>query len=159
MGRPVHGWRCAARSSSGRGESEREVLLPAGIWYGLETGERHTGGRIIRVQAGLDHIPVFVKSGSILPMTAALPHVPAPGTPVRIELVHFGTDPGTAKLYDDDGETFDYEQGKCSWYNLSVTVDQDGQYTGAWIGESDESPSYQPVTWRFAQTRLLMNEQ
>ena len=24
------------------GESEREVLLPSGIWYGLETGERYT---------------------------------------------------------------------------------------------------------------------
>ncbi|MEC0267904.1 TIM-barrel domain-containing protein [Paenibacillus anseongense] len=141
------------------GETEREVLLPAGIWYGLETGERYTGGRVIRVQAGLEHIPVFVKSGSIIPMTAALSHVPAPGTLTEIELVHFGTEPGTARLYDDDGETFDYEQGKCSWWNLSVTIDQDGHYIGAWMGENDGSSSYQKVTWRFAQTHLLMNEQ
>lgn len=141
------------------GETEREVLLPAGIWYGLETGERYTGCCVIRVQAGLEHIPVFVKSGSILPMMTALPHVPTAGTPTAIELVHFGTEPGAARLYEDDGETFDYEQGKCSWYNLAVTVDQDGNYSGAWTGDNDQSSSYAGVTWRFAQTRLLMNEQ
>ncbi|GFZ81641.1 glycosyl hydrolase family 31 [Paenibacillus marchantiophytorum] len=136
------------------GEDEREVLLPAGIWYGLETGERYTGGCIIRVQAGLERIPVFVKSGSVIPMTPALPHVPASGTRVPLELVHFGAEPGEGLLYEDDGESFDYEAGKYTWRKLTVTQNSDGEYAGELTGDSEEWISYNSITWRFSQTRL-----
>ncbi|SFK71165.1 alpha-D-xyloside xylohydrolase [Paenibacillus sp. 1_12] len=136
------------------GEWERDVLLPSGIWYGLETGERYTGGRVIRIQAGLEQIPVFVKSGSIIPMMPALPHVPQAGTRVALELVHFGSEPGEGMLYDDDGETFNYEKGECGWWKAAVTQNSDGEFSGELTGADEELPSYNSVTWRFAQTRL-----
>ncbi|TXK79132.1 TIM-barrel domain-containing protein [Paenibacillus sp. N3.4] len=136
------------------GELEREVLLPPGMWYGLETGEPYSGGRVIRVQAGLESIPVFVKSGSIIPMMPDLPHVPPSGERVTLELVHFGTEPGEELLYDDDGETFDYEKGKCGWWKARVAQKPNGEYIGELIGPDEGLPSYDTVIWRFAQTRL-----
>lgn len=136
------------------GESEREVLLPSGIWYGLETGERYTGGCIIRVQAGLERIPVFVRSGAVIPMMPALSHVPPLGTNVPLELVHFGDGMGEGNLYDDDGESFDYEQGKFGWWKAAVTQNAAGIYSGELIGRDGEPTSFSSVTWRFAQTRL-----
>lgn len=136
------------------GEWERDVLLPSGIWYGLETGERYTGGRVIRIHASLEQIPVFVKSGSVIPMMPDLPHVPQAGTRVALELVHFGSEPGEGLLYDDDGETFNYEKGECGWWKATVTQNADGEFNGKLTGPDGEIPSYDSINWRFAQTRL-----
>ncbi|MNI40234.1 Alpha-xylosidase [compost metagenome] len=136
------------------GEFEREVLLPPGIWYGLENGERYEGCQVIRVQAGLERIPLFVRSGSILPLMPALSHVPSAGTRVALEFVHFGEEPAEASLYDDDGETFNYEAGQYGWWQASVTVEQDGTYSGKLSGSEQPLFSYDTVTWRFAQTQL-----
>ncbi|MEK3720881.1 TIM-barrel domain-containing protein [Paenibacillus sp. FSL H8-0034] len=136
------------------GEWERDVLLPSGIWYGLETGERYTGGRVIRIHASLEQIPVFVRSGSVIPMMPDLPHVPHAGTRVALELVHFGNEPGEGLLYDDDGETFNYEKGECGWWTATVTQNADGEFNGKLTGPDGELPSYDSINWRFAQTRL-----
>ncbi|KRE83824.1 ABC transporter substrate-binding protein [Paenibacillus sp. Soil766] len=136
------------------GESEREVLLPSGIWYGLETGERYEGGCIIRIQCGLERIPVFVRNGSVIPMMPALSHVPPLGTQVPLEIIHFGDAAGEGNVYDDDGETFDYETGLCGLWKATVTQHADGSYAGQLTGPTDKPQAYSAVTWRFAQTHL-----
>lgn len=136
------------------GETEREVLLPSGIWYGLETGERYEGGCIIRIQCGLERIPVFVRNGSIIPMMPALSHVPPLGTQVPLELIHFGDAVGEGNLYDDDGESFDYEAGVCGLWKATVIQHSDGSYEGQLTGPTEKPQAYSTVTWRFAQIRL-----
>lgn len=136
------------------GETEREVLLPSGIWYGLETGERYEGGCIIRIQCGLERIPVFVRNGSVIPMMPALSHVPPLGTQVPLELIHFGDAVGEGNLYDDDGESFDYETGVCGLWKATVTQEADGSYEGRLTGPTEIPQAYSTVTWRFAQIRL-----
>lgn len=140
------------------GETEREILLPTGIWYAFETGERYTGGCVIRIQAGWERIPIFVKSGSIIPMMPALSHVPPQGMQVPLELVHFGTEAGEGHLYDDDGETFDYEDGTCAWFKGIVKLNPEGTFTGELLGSSEGLRSYNEISWRFAQTRLEIKD-
>ncbi|MBQ3798990.1 MAG: family 31 glucosidase, partial [Treponema sp.] len=43
------------------GETEREVYLPAGTWEVFHTGEKLSGGRLIKAAAPIDRIPVFRK--------------------------------------------------------------------------------------------------
>lgn len=136
------------------GERERDVLLPSGIWYGLENGERYEGGQIIRVKPPLEVIPVFVRDGSVLPLIPANGHVPANGDKVPLELVHFGTAPGEARLYDDDGETFEYESGNLEWWTLKVSLDKNGAYKGQLLGSGDLPFSYSSINWRFTQKQL-----
>ncbi|ERJ13878.1 glycoside hydrolase family 31 protein [Haloplasma contractile] len=50
-------------------EKYRKVYLPEGIWYDFFTNKRYEGGQFIIVKAELDEIPVFVKGGSIIPMS------------------------------------------------------------------------------------------
>jgi alpha-D-xyloside xylohydrolase len=57
-------------------------------------------------------------------------------------------------VYDDDGETFDYERGDRSWTRLSVERDA----TGAWKGTVTPDASgkrwrYSGVTWTFMPPR------
>lgn len=87
-------------------------------------------------------------------MMPALSYVPRMGTQVPLEIVHFGDAAGEGNLYDDDGETFDYEAGKCGLWRASVTQQIDGSYVGQLTGPADKPQAYSAVTWCFAQTRL-----
>lgn len=89
---------------------EREVYLPRGLWYDFWTGKLHCGGRYVTAHSPLDTIPLFVKAGAILPL--APPSVKSAVEKFNeIELrVYPGAD-GCFTLYDDDGETYDYEKG------------------------------------------------
>jgi alpha-D-xyloside xylohydrolase len=48
------------------GKRERELYLPSGAkWTNAWTGEKYEGGRIIKIAAPLDLIPVFTRDGSV----------------------------------------------------------------------------------------------
>ncbi|RLF20738.1 MAG: alpha-xylosidase [Thermoprotei archaeon] len=89
----------------------REVYLPKGIWYDFWSGRKYTGGRYINVSAPLDKIPLFVRAGAILPMAPptlrnAMERINS------IELRIYPGKDGRFDLYDDDGETYNYERGE-----------------------------------------------
>ncbi len=113
-----------------KGKPSREVLLPEGNWYDFYTGEFAGGGEIITVKAEISKIPVFVKDGGIVPMMPPMLHVPASGQKIDLEIRYYGSKPGSYLLYDDDGETFDYEKGEYSWRTISVGKDRQGKFTG-----------------------------
>ena len=50
------------------GARSRVVALPPGLWYPLDGSEPVEGGTDIDVAAPVDHTPVFVRAGAVLPM-------------------------------------------------------------------------------------------
>ncbi len=104
------------------GELSREVLLPPGKWYNFYTGQLAGEEEVITVTPGLDKIPLFVKDGAIVPMLKeSRNRMPIQGETLPLEIRHYGVKSGTFRLYDDDGVSFDYEQGDYSWTRLKVT--------------------------------------
>ncbi|MCC5936865.1 MAG: DUF5110 domain-containing protein [Lunatimonas sp.] len=139
------------------GETTRQVVLPAGRWYDFYSGEFVGEGEVITVTPGLDKIPVFVKDGALIPLTDARLHAPGNGEKYNLEVRHYGEKPGEYLLYDDDGETFDYERGAYSWRRLSVTR----QKNGSWKGEVSNPEKGKPnnlstVSWRFMTARQAL---
>jgi alpha-glucosidase (family GH31 glycosyl hydrolase) len=132
------------------GQEEREVLLPAGVWYEFETGERFDGGQRIVVRPGLERVPVFARDGAIVPLMPALPAAPRAGEVVPLEILSFGTAHGEFQLFDDDGETFAYERGEHRWWRLQVETTADGTRRGL-VSTADDGwqSSYGEITWRF----------
>ncbi|MDN3580319.1 TIM-barrel domain-containing protein [Mucilaginibacter flavus] len=102
------------------GETSRKVILPKGNWYDFYTGKYAGNGEVIEVTPGLDKIPVYVKDGGIIPLMPAMLHAPKAGQKVDIEIRYYGNRPGHYLLYDDDGETFDYEKGAYSFREIKV---------------------------------------
>ncbi|HKH90221.1 MAG TPA: TIM-barrel domain-containing protein [Gemmatimonadaceae bacterium] len=137
------------------GDSTRTVVLPSGRWYDFWTGALAGDGQVITVKPGLDRIPLFVREGSTIPMLAGDHlHVPAPGEPSDLELRHYGREPGTFELYDDDGITFGYERGAYSWTPLTVARGADGALVGAEPRRPAGKPfSYRSLTWRMMTPR------
>ena len=86
------------------GPMEREVYLPHGAWYDYHTGQRLEGGGKVRVRLTLDHIPVFVRGGSLLFRQPVIQHTgERAGQPLRVWVP--GPQEAEATLYEDDGLT------------------------------------------------------
>jgi alpha-D-xyloside xylohydrolase len=103
------------------GQTTRKVILPKGNWYDFYTGKYAGNGEVITVTPGLDKIPVYVKDGGVIPMMTAMLHAPKNGQKVDIEVRYYGEKPGSYMLYDDDGETFNYERGEYTFREIKVS--------------------------------------
>ena len=94
-----------------QGATTRSVYLPAGTdWYNFWTNEKVHGGQTITVAAPIDTIPLFVRAGSILPLGS-----PVESTNEKQEIAKLRVYPGAdadGLIYQDDGTTYDYENGK-----------------------------------------------
>jgi len=131
-----------------KGQTQREVVLPKGKWYDFYTGKYVGDGEIITVTARMGQIPVFVKDGGIIPMMPALLHAPAAGEKFDLEIRYYGTRPGFYRLYDDDGETFNYEKGDYSWREISVSYTKNGKPTTVVSkAEKGKPDNIGKVTW------------
>ncbi|MDR3218727.1 MAG: DUF5110 domain-containing protein [Dysgonamonadaceae bacterium] len=122
------------------GQETRKVLLPKGKWYDFYTGEYVGDGQEITVTPGLDKIPVYVKDGGIIPMMESRLKAPASGEKINIEIRHYGEKSGKYSIYDDDGETFDYEKGLFSWREIIVSKNKKGR----WEGSISKAPKGKP---------------
>ncbi len=132
------------------GTKSRKVMLPAGKWYDFYTGKFAGENMTIEVRPSLAEMPVFVKDGALIPMIAARPSAPASGEVVALEVRHYGEAAGKLALYDDDGETFDFEKGNFSWTELAAERGADGAWKGAVTPDKNGKKwSYGDVTWTF----------
>jgi alpha-D-xyloside xylohydrolase len=95
------------------GATERRIYLPKGLWYDFWTGETKQGGMHLQVPAPLDRIPVYVRAGSILPLGPEEQYANEhPNGPIELRL-YPGAD-GSFTLYQDEGDTYNYEKGQSS---------------------------------------------
>lgn len=132
------------------GQTQRTVLLPKGDWYDFYTGEYVGNGERITITPDLDRIPVFVKDGAIIPMMEPMLHAPKAGQKFNLEIRHYGKANGTYRLYDDDGETFDYKKGMFSWREINVARDKKGRLRGTISkAEKGKPDNIAEVTWKF----------
>lgn len=132
------------------GQTTRSVVLPKGDWYDFYTGEFVGNGEKIEVTPGLERIPVFVKDGGIIPMMEPRLHAPKAGEKVNLEIRHYGKADGNYRLYDDDGETFNYENGDYTWRDIKVERQKDGKMKGTISKPQKGKPnSFNEVTWKF----------
>lgn len=90
----------------------RKVYLPQGCgWYDFWTNQYYEGGQTIIADAPIDIIPIYVKAGSILPMTQVMQYVDeVPDAPVEVR-VYPGKD-AKFVLYEDEGNSYRYENGE-----------------------------------------------
>lgn len=132
------------------GQTIRKVVLPKGKWYDFYTGKYAGDGEVINVTPGLSKIPVYVKDGGIIPMMFPALHAPVSGQKSDLEIRYYGSKPGRYRLYDDDGETYDYEKGIYSWREIKVIQDKNGKLSGTISkAEKGKPDNVGTVTWKF----------
>jgi len=90
--------------------SRQVIWLPEGDWFDFFTGQYYEGNGWHVIYGGLDRIPVFAKAGAIVPLG---PFVDWGGVDLP-NILNINIFPGadnSFSLYEDDGETLDYEKG------------------------------------------------
>ncbi len=135
------------------GQTSRQVTLPPGDWFDFYTGERVGSGGVIEVTPGLDQIPLFVRDGGIIPLIPAARRMPRKGEVLPLEIRHYGQREGALDLYDDDGESFDFEKGAHGWLRLQARRGDDGKLTGGSSQSAGRPVGYRGETWRFMTSR------
>ena len=120
----------------------RNVYLPAGAdWYDFYSGKKLAGGQTLEAAAPLSRMPLYVRAGSIVPVGPKIQYTSEkPGAPITL-LVFTGAD-GSFDLYEDDGESYGYENGEFARIPLrydaadgTLTI---GARTGAYPGMVEE---------------------
>ncbi len=106
------------------GERMKEMYLPKGNWINFWTDEIVKGGKSINASATLDKMPIFVKAGSIVPMAQVMNY--SDERPLDTLTLHIYPDATTTKelsylLYEDDGKSLAYQQGK---YSVTTFIQQ-----------------------------------
>ncbi len=96
----------------------REVYLPACAgWYDWWTGAFLEGGQTVTADAPLEKIPLFVRAGSIVPMTGVKQYAcERESDPYEIRIFE-GAD-GSFTVYEDAGDGYAYEKGEYLEYDL-----------------------------------------
>lgn len=99
--------------------SSRAVYFPEGVWYDYYTKKQYQGGQYYTLDIPTDRLPIFAKSGSIIPIATPVEFIDS-NTVFDITCKVFGDNPASFNLFEDDGLTFDFEKGKSNIITLNV---------------------------------------
>jgi alpha-D-xyloside xylohydrolase len=96
----------------------REVYLPAGTWYNFYSAKSYEGGQRIKVDAPLEKIPLFVKSGAIIPAGPDIQYTEEKKADPLTLYIFPGAN-GSFKIYEDENTNYNYEQGEFATIEVS----------------------------------------
>lgn len=100
----------------------QKVYFPKGSdWYHLHTGQRYAGGTEVLIEAPLSQLPVFVRSGSLIPLQKTILSTAFPVSDTLEIHVYKGNNSTKFAYYEDDGKTFGYEKG--NFYQRDFSFD------------------------------------
>lgn len=116
-----------------------EVYLPKGAkWYDFYTNKLYNGGISIQADGTIDHCPVFVKAGSIVPLCGKDVQYANIADWETLDIMVYPGSDADFTLYEDEGDGYNYEKGICStidfhWNNKTRTLtigNRNGQFPG-----------------------------
>ena len=104
-----------------KGAVSRKVYLPEGeTFYDFYTRSAYEGGRTVELPVDLGSIPLFVRSGAIIPMAEDRLDNLKTQQAEHIRILCAADRDGRFELYEDDGISMDYEKG--GFLKTSITM-------------------------------------
>lgn len=129
--------------------SRRTVYLPdSAAWYDFWTGLSQKGGVYVDANAPLHRIPLYVRAGAILPLGPEIEYAnEKPEGPIHLRI--YRGDDGAFDLYQDAGDSYDYEKGAYSVIPLRWSEAKRTLTIGARKGSYPAMPAKMnfDVTW------------
>jgi alpha-glucosidase (family GH31 glycosyl hydrolase) len=112
------------------GATARQVCLPRGLWVDFWSDSVFAGGRVVTVDAPLEKLPLFVRTGAIIPTGPVADYAGAiPQDTLTLDVYPSRPDEREVfTLYEDDGESLEYEEGAYATTEIS-------QELGCWAGQ------------------------
>ncbi len=105
-----------------KGAKTRTLYLPKGDWYDYWSGKKIEGGRYINVVTPLENMPVFARAGAIIPLQPDMNNEgEKPLNPLTLDI--YPSSCSAFDLYEDDGLTLEYQQGKYALTRINYQQD------------------------------------
>lgn len=98
-----------------------KVYLPTNDWYDLYTDKSYKGNEELIVESSIDRLPLFIKGGSIIPMQSVVQHLNEKPSDTLYVHIYKGSSPTSFVYYEDDGNTYQYQNG--SYYKRLLSYD------------------------------------
>jgi len=124
------------------------VYLPEGGWYRFSSGEFYQGKQEVIVSAPLDDLPVFVKASGIIPMQSVIQNTSEKPSDTLDLHIYYGMKPCTFLYYEDDGQTYNFENG--AYCKRLISYDTGGK--NIIIGKTEGT-----YTSRYNKVRILLH--
>ena len=106
-----------------KGAVSRKVYRPEGeTFYDFYTRAAYEGGRTVELPVDLGSIPLFVRSGAIIPMAEDRLDNLKTQQAEHIRILCAADRDGRFELYEDDGISMDYEKGGCLKTSITMTA-------------------------------------
>lgn len=144
-------------------QRRRTVYLPNNHngWYDYYTGQWYSAGQSVTLDAPLEHIPLLIRAGAIIPTSERIASVDT--TKDNIRNLDIYPIPGIGKskcsLFDDDGESNAYQTGH--HIILDINMFSTNQLVKLEITRSGEfQPAYESLKLRLPQSetrQLIIN--
>ncbi len=96
------------------GAKSRSVYLPEGTWVDFWTGTQVTGGKNVTREVDVSMIPIYMSAGSILPYAYNAQSTRDVQRSDSLQLRIYPGAYGEFVLYEDEGDSYRYEQGAYS---------------------------------------------
>src|SRR5205814_1980468 len=126
--------------------TSRLVYLPKGIWYDYWTNKKYAGGMMIRADAPLETVPMFVRGSAIIPLGPEMRYTDEkPVDPITFAIYPDEKGSASVTLYEDDGLTPSYQQGV--FRRTKISVKRAG--VAYMVSVSAPEGSYKPGARRF----------
>lgn len=127
------------------GVTQRHVYLPQGVWYDFWNNKLVEGSHIL-ADAPLAKMPLYVRGGTVLPLGPVMQY--SDERPLDELTLHIYPDEqghATGQLYEDDGESFAYQQGQSCHTAYTVTTNANGEVTV----QAKREGAYQPASRQY----------
>ena len=129
----------------------KKVFVPDGIWFNLLDGKQYNGAKYYTNFYRDEDYPVFVKAGSIIPMSYNIKE----DIPSTLELNIYPLSDGTYNLYEDDGITNNYKKGMYMITNFSYHYEKDNYTLKISKSEGKNLLSKRNYLLRFKNTKNI----
>lgn len=95
-------------------EKTKKFYLPEGNWYNLYSDELMKGNQELTTDCPVYEIPLYIRASSIIPMQSLVQTTKQKPSDTLFVHIYYGNEANTFVLYEDDGSTLDYQDGKYS---------------------------------------------
>lgn len=125
-----------------------EIKFPPGTWYDFWTSKRFTNKDKIMLRPKLEELPLYVRSGAIIPLQPVIQATNlTPSGPLELRVY-----PGEncrGSLYQDDGHTYGYEKGEFLRVAYACKVSSNGVSVSSRIEQNGHTP-----WWNTAEVKV-----
>src|SRR5579859_5655332 len=109
------------------GFASESIWLPEGDWIEWDSGKRIAGPGSLTRNFSIQQIPVYVRAGAIVPMAPKMSYTSEkPVDPLIVNVFPLSAGQKSSyTLYEDSGESRQYQTGKAVWTAISASQTKD----------------------------------